>query len=318
VLLVTTHGKFALASCTDAELGEFDRRGFVHRVDRKGRFKLDGLPDFYQTTFHTREYVNRAWSRHFDVVDHIEGGLGRHQDVVLLRSTEGGSPAQAGPSNPDFDPAVHRERVRKWQESNGDERLLTRYDRLNADSIILDLGGYHGDFSFHMNSKYGALCHVFEVVPELCSRIESARAGNPKIVVHAFGLAGSTRKERLFLAEQGSSTFANRAPEARQIAIQLVEASDWFRKELEGRSVDLMKINIEGGEYELLEHMIRKGLARRVRNIQVQFHEDVIADAAARMGRIQADLSKTHRLTFQERFVWENWELLDRDETNFC
>ena len=60
VLLVTTHGKFALESCTDAEIGELDRRGIVYRVDRKGRFKLDGLPDFYQTTFHMREYVSRA------------------------------------------------------------------------------------------------------------------------------------------------------------------------------------------------------------------------------------------------------------------
>jgi ubiquinone/menaquinone biosynthesis C-methylase UbiE len=85
VLIVTTHGKFALESCTDAELDELGRRGIVYRVGRKGRFKLDGLPDFYQTTFHTREYVSRAWSRHFDVVDHIEGGLGGHQDLVLLR-----------------------------------------------------------------------------------------------------------------------------------------------------------------------------------------------------------------------------------------
>ena len=211
--------------------------------------------------------------------------------------------------NPDFDPVVHEERVRRWRESNGEERFRDDYKILNTGSIVLDLGGYHGDFSLFMNAKYGALCHVFEVVPELCSRIEAARGDNPNIVVHPFGLAGSTRKDRLFLAGQGSSTFANRASEARQITIRLVNASDWFARELEGRPVDLMKINIEGGEYELLEHMIRKSLVRRVRNILVQFHEDVIPGAAARMARIQAALSKTHRLTFQERFIWENWEL---------
>jgi FkbM family methyltransferase len=119
-----------------------------------------------------------------------------------------------------------------------------------------------------------------------------------KIVVHPFGLSGATRKEQLFLAEQGSSTFADRAAESRQITIQLVKASEWFDRELKGRSVDLMKINIEGGEYELLEHMIRNGLVRRVRNISVQFHEDVIPDAAARMARIHAALARTHRLTY--------------------
>ena len=218
---------------------------------------------------------------------------------------------KSGSPNPDFDPQVHQERVRKWQESNSDERLRTRYACLNAESIVLDLGGFHGDFSLLMNARYGALCHVFEVIPDLCSRIEAARADNPKIVVHPFGLAGSTRREQLFLAEEGSSTFANRASEPRQISIQLVRASEWFGKEVKGRSVGLMKINIEGGEYELLEHMISEALVRQVKNIQVQFHEDVIPDAAARMARIHSALSKTHRLTFQERFVWENWELLD-------
>jgi hypothetical protein len=30
--------------------------------------------------------------------------------------------------------------------------------------------------------------------------------------------------------------------------------------------------------------------------------------AAERMRGIQAHLERTHRLTFQELFVWENWE----------
>jgi hypothetical protein len=37
---------------------------------------------------------------------------------------------------------------------------------------------------------------------------------------------------------------------------------------------------------------------RRVRNISVQFHEDVIPDAAARMARIHAALARTQRLTY--------------------
>ena len=84
-LLTTIHGEFARASCSPEELNALDRTGIVFRVDRKGRFKLDGLPDFYQTTFHTQAYVERAWSVFFEVVAHIQGGLGRHQDLVILR-----------------------------------------------------------------------------------------------------------------------------------------------------------------------------------------------------------------------------------------
>ena len=84
-LLTTIHGDFARASCTPVELKKLNRNGMAFRVDRKGRFKLDGLPDFYQTTFHTRAYVARVWSKFFDVVEHIDGGLGQHQDLVILK-----------------------------------------------------------------------------------------------------------------------------------------------------------------------------------------------------------------------------------------
>lgn len=85
LLLATTHGRSATGSCTAAELASLASDGFVYRTDRKGRFKVDGLPDFYQTTFHTVEYVRRHWSRHLDVVEHVEGGLNGNQDIVVLR-----------------------------------------------------------------------------------------------------------------------------------------------------------------------------------------------------------------------------------------
>lgn len=65
--------------------------------------------------------------------------------------------------------------------------------------------------------------------------------------------------------------------------------------------VDLGKINIEGAEYELLEHLSSTG-----RDVQVQFH-DFVPLAAERMARIQSGLGRTHRPTYQYRFVWENW-----------
>jgi FkbM family methyltransferase len=214
--------------------------------------------------------------------------------------------------NAEFDPQTHQERVQRWQQAGNDERLRTHYPTLGPDSVVLDLGGFEGDFALLMNAKYGSRCHVFEVVPDLCEGIRTRCAGNPKITVHAFGLAGSTRQEDLFLADEGSSTFADRSSTHRQIRIQLVAADEWFRKHLGTAAVELMKINIEGGEYELLEHLIENDLHKRVANIQVQFHEDVIAGAGRRMDRIHSRLAKTHRLTYQERFVWENWELARR------
>jgi FkbM family methyltransferase len=211
--------------------------------------------------------------------------------------------------NPRFDPNVHAERVQHWQAGNCDERFRTTYDCLTPDSIVLDLGGYNGDFALLMNAKYGATCHVFEVNSAWCDRIRARSQGNEKIIIHPFGLAGSARREKLFLVDEGSSTFCDRSSKSEMINIDLVKASDWFESELGTAPVGLAKINIEGGEYELLEHLLDAGITHRIHNIQVQFHEDVIPDANERMRAIHDKLSATHRLTFQELFIWENWEL---------
>jgi FkbM family methyltransferase len=211
--------------------------------------------------------------------------------------------------NPDFNPQVHEERVRRWQASDSDERFRTNYSCLSPSSVILDLGGFNGDFSFRMNAQYGSTCHVFEVHPGWCERIKADARCNEKIIVHPFGLAGSTRQEKLFIVGEGSSTLCDRAGKSDVIDAKLIRALDWFDAELKDLAVDLAKINIEGGEYELLDHMLDAGLTRRLRNIQIQFHEDVIPDASARMSAIHDRLAVTHRLTFQEKFVWENWEL---------
>ena len=67
-----------------------------------------------------------------------------------------------------------------------------------------------------------------------------------------------------------------------------------------------MKINIEGGEYELLDRLLDTGLINIIDNLQVQFH-DHVDGAIGRMQRIQSRLGTKFNLTYQVPFVWENW-----------
>jgi hypothetical protein len=73
-----------------------------------------------------------------------------------------------------------------------------------------------------------------------------------------------------------------------------------------------MKINIEGGEYELLEHLINSGLVSRIRRMQIQFH-DFVPDAVARRARLVEALARSHRQSWSYYFVWEEWLLRDDD-----
>ncbi len=73
--------------------------------------------------------------------------------------------------------------------------------------------------------------------------------------------------------------------------------------------IELLKLNIEGGEYELLESLLENDCITYFKNIQVQFHDFLFDNAKERMTKIQEQLSKTHELTYQYEFVWENWKL---------
>jgi hypothetical protein len=59
--------------------------GFMFVTDATGRLKIDKLPDFYQTAYHTQEYIHREWSTYFDVIHYLERGINNHQDAVILR-----------------------------------------------------------------------------------------------------------------------------------------------------------------------------------------------------------------------------------------
>ena len=79
-------------------------------------------------------------------------------------------------------------------------------------------------------------------------------------------------------------------------------------QELNVTKIDLIKINIEGGEYELLEQIIKSGWVNKIANLQIQFH-DFVPDADSKMDRIKEDLRKTHSLTYEYVYVWENWTI---------
>lgn len=90
LLLATTHGELATSSCTASELAQLQTDGFVFRTASPRRIKLDGLPAFYQTSFHSRRYVQEHWSKVLDVVSHVPGGIQQHQDLIVLRRRTGG------------------------------------------------------------------------------------------------------------------------------------------------------------------------------------------------------------------------------------
>ena len=196
-----------------------------------------------------------------------------------------------------------RQRFQPWFDAQGDKTLRLEYD-LSDNSTVFDLGGYEGQWASDIFSRYCCNIFIFEPVPAFANAIQRRYVKNTKIRVFPFGLSSTTQNTSLSLRADSSSQFKK---SDNSVPVTFIKAAD-FLAEHDIKEIDLMKINIEGGEYDLLDHLIETGTTDLIRNIQVQFH-DFIPDAKTRMVKIQERLSTTHTMTYSFPFVWENWQL---------
>jgi SAM-dependent methyltransferase len=84
VLILTLHGDGLAFQGMEEEQALLSRKGFIFKVRQTGRFKFDGLPDFYQYSHHSKQYIEKEWSRFFEVIRYEERALNSHQDAVIL------------------------------------------------------------------------------------------------------------------------------------------------------------------------------------------------------------------------------------------
>ncbi len=197
--------------------------------------------------------------------------------------------------------STQSKRVALWKKGHG-ERSRYLYD-LNENSIVFDLGGYKGQWASDIFSQYVPNIYIFEPVKKYAQDITDRFLHNKKIKVFAFGLSNKEATEDIWIAGDRSSTYTLKGTKE---TIEFKSAKNFFATE-KITTIDLMKINIEGGEYDLLEHLLETGLVKNIQNIQVQFH-DFVPNAEKRMIAIQEKLKKTHHTTYQYPFVWENWK----------
>jgi len=191
--------------------------------------------------------------------------------------------------------------VKKWNEDGGDQALRFNYD-LDEKSLVIDLGGYQGQWASDLFSRFQCHIYVFEPVPEFAENIQKRFKLNNNIEIFNFGLGGSTRSENIHILGDSSSVFGK--SDYCQ-TIKIVDIVDWLTDK-KIRTITLLKINIEGGEYELLERLINSKFIDIFENIQVQFH-NITSESHLRMKKIQQELRKTHFPNYQYNFVWEDW-----------
>lgn len=194
-----------------------------------------------------------------------------------------------------------------WKIVRGDQTLRLQYP-LTEQSIVVDVGGYLGDWSQAIYDRYRSKIYIFEPVPSFVEKLRHRFANHKSIQIYAYGLAGQAERIKINLTADATSVYDATQPHQQSIEIDLQPASQTFRS-LGLNTIDLLKLNIEGGEYAVIADLIKSGYIRQVKNLQVQFHH-FVPEARQLRRALHQKLQQTHRLTYSFPFIWENWQRL--------
>lgn len=203
-------------------------------------------------------------------------------------------------------PDISHDEVTRWFRDKGDENLRLDYPDLDESSIVFDIGGFEGNFAHAINEKYGCKVYAFEPHPRFYEISVARFSSNDKVVPLNYGLSDTNGVFTLSDSADGSSFLNPNSVDEERIECEVRDILNVL-EELEISEIDLVKINIEGGEYPLLLHMASQSALALVKEYQIQFH-DFIDDAESMRDEITAALSETHEQTWCYTFVWENWK----------
>jgi hypothetical protein len=156
------------------------------------------------------------------------------------------------------------------------EYLRYEYDLL-PDDYVIDLGSYKYEWSTKIHKKYGCYVDCFDACIDRAAWIYDG-------------------KIRIY----GENETATKFGQGKWIESKCYDISEFCKK-----PVRLIKINIEGSEYRIIQRLIETETIQNIQDLQVQFH--IVDGNTSIYDSLAKRLSETHELTWRYPFVWENW-----------
>lgn len=181
--------------------------------------------------------------------------------------------------------------------------------QLDADSIVVEVGGWRGDWAAKIAELYNPWILVFEPIREYYEACLQRFKGNGKVAVIPEGLGAADTRLTIAKMEEASSLFLD----AKTVM------GEKFRSLTETESIeiddaayalppvmDLLSLNCEGAEFLILPRLLGSGRIRSCANVQVQFHQ-FMKNAEVDRNLIRAGLSASHEESWCVPWGWESW-----------
>jgi len=165
---------------------------------------------------------------------------------------------------------IHKD-ANRFGSSYGGWDVVT--NNLNCDSVVYSFGvGEDASFEVDLIKKFGMEIHAFDPTPRSIAWVKGQRL-SPRFIMHEYGIAAFDGRVTFFPPENPqhiSHTMVER-PATKNKAIEVgVKRVSTIMNELNHNNVDILKMDVEGAEYDVIDDIISSGI--RPSQILVEFH----------------------------------------------
>lgn len=169
--------------------------------------------------------------------------------------------------------------------TNGEAWLLQQMSKVGA-KCVFDVGANVGDWTRLCRQRIpAAAVHAFEIAPPIFAQLQKNVGGLTGVMVNAFGISNETKEIEIYYSE--GTDFLTSAypgavgkvftlpnmpvPQVRQIKGRVVCGDD-YATEHGVKTIDFLKIDVEGMEGEVLRGFQTMLAEHRVRLIQFEYN----------------------------------------------
>jgi len=183
--------------------------------------------------------------------------------------------------------------------------------RLGPENLVLDCGVNVAELT-EMFARTGAEVHAFEPNPHAFAVLRERCKKFPRVVCHNAAVGTADGRQPLYFHElsasdevlysNGSSLLAEKPNISRERSVE-VEVLDLAKFIITlPQPVDVMKMDIEGAEAAVLDHLLATGAMKHIKLALVETHEEKIPSLAPSIARLKAAI--TAQTPCEVRWDW--------------
>jgi len=164
----------------------------------------------------------------------------------------------------------------KMVRGNKETRKTIAKMKLNENSVFIDGGAHRGE-ELIVLSEIGCEVHSFEINPIHCKNLEIIYSAHENININHAALW--VENTYIDVYEKATSNLSSMTTEKcksnidinKKSRVRAIDIAEYISSL--GKKVDVMKLDIEGGEYKVLKHLIKTKVIDQIKVIYYEDHE---------------------------------------------